>query len=64
MNEYQVVQFTIEYLKEHGLINGPISNEMVHTINALVQKQALEQARKYGFASINIPKMNDPGDEA
>ena len=64
MNEYQIIQFTIEYLKDYGLINGPVSNEMIHSINEVIQKRALEKARKYGFASTNIPDMRDSGDEA
>lgn len=64
MNEYQVIQFTINYLKNNGLLSGPVSNEVIHSINELVQKESLVRAKKYGFASTNIPDMRDSGDEA
>ncbi len=64
MNEYQIIQFTINYLKNNGLLNGLVSNEIAHSINELVQRESLIRAKKYGFASTNIPDMRDNGDEA
>lgn len=64
MNEYQIIQFTIKYLEEHDLLLNSVSNETVHAINQLLQAEALKRAKKYGFASTNIPDMRDTGDEA